>query len=118
MRRTGDLDFSSSSSASVQTSECAKHGGFTNYMTNTIDKNAKKVWFITGAGRGMGVEFARPALAAGNAVVATGRNTGAVSRALVSAGGRLVVKQDVTRPADAEAAVQAAIGRFGRIDVL
>src|SRR5690348_13300218 len=34
----------------------------------------KQVWFITGAGRGMGVEIARAALAAGNAVVATGRN--------------------------------------------
>ena len=39
----------------------------------------KKVWFITGAGRGMGVDFAKAALAAGNAVVATGRNTDAVS---------------------------------------
>ena len=35
----------------------------------------RRVWFITGAGRGMGVEFAKAALAAGNAVVATGRNT-------------------------------------------
>ena len=38
----------------------------------------KRVWFITGAGRGMGVDFAKAALAAGNAVVATGRNTEAV----------------------------------------
>jgi NAD(P)-dependent dehydrogenase (short-subunit alcohol dehydrogenase family) len=37
----------------------------------------KRVWFITGAGRGMGVEFAKAALAAGNAVVATGRDTDA-----------------------------------------
>ena len=35
----------------------------------------KKVWFITGAGRGMGVDIAKAALAAGHAVVATGRNT-------------------------------------------
>ena len=34
----------------------------------------KMVWFITGASRGMGVEFARAALAARHAVVATGRN--------------------------------------------
>jgi NAD(P)-dependent dehydrogenase (short-subunit alcohol dehydrogenase family) len=32
----------------------------------------KRIWFITGAGRGMGVDFAKAALAAGNAVVATG----------------------------------------------
>ena len=35
----------------------------------------KKVWFITGAGRGMGTDFAKAALASGHAVVATGRNS-------------------------------------------
>jgi NAD(P)-dependent dehydrogenase (short-subunit alcohol dehydrogenase family) len=78
----------------------------------------KKVWFITGAGRGMGVDFARVALAAGNAVVATGRNTDAVSKAVGQAENLLVVKLDVTSRADAESAVQAALERFGRIDVL
>jgi NAD(P)-dependent dehydrogenase (short-subunit alcohol dehydrogenase family) len=78
----------------------------------------KKVWFITGAGRGMGVEFAKAALAAGDAVVATGRNTGAVIDAVGAADDLLVVKLDVTSPADAEAAVVAAVDRFGRIDVL
>jgi NAD(P)-dependent dehydrogenase (short-subunit alcohol dehydrogenase family) len=34
----------------------------------------KKTWFITGAGRGMGGDFAKAALAAGHAVVATGRD--------------------------------------------
>ena len=42
----------------------------------------KKVWFVTGAGRGMGVDIVKAALAAGHAVVATGRNPEAVSRAL------------------------------------
>jgi NAD(P)-dependent dehydrogenase (short-subunit alcohol dehydrogenase family) len=78
----------------------------------------KRVWFITGAGRGMGVDFARAALAAGNAVVATGRNTGAVRRAVGEAEDLLVVRLDVTNPKDAEAAVNAAVDRFGRIDVL
>ena len=80
--------------------------------------SAKKVWFITGAGRGMGVHFAKTALAAGNAVVATGRNTDTVSKAVGQAGDLLVAKLDITSPADAEAAVQAAVDRFGRIDVL
>ena len=78
----------------------------------------KKVWFITGAGRGMGVDITRAALAAGNAVVATGRNTDVVSKAVGQADDLLVVKLDITSPADAQAAVQAAIERFGRIDVL
>lgn len=78
----------------------------------------KKVWFITGAGRGMGVDFAKAALAAGHAVVATGRNTAAVAKAVGEADDLLVVKLDVTSRADAEAAVKAAVDRFGRIDVL
>jgi NAD(P)-dependent dehydrogenase (short-subunit alcohol dehydrogenase family) len=78
----------------------------------------KKVWLITGAGRGMGVDIARAALAAGNAVVATGRNPEAVTNAVGEAPDLLVVKLDVTNPQDAEAAVQTAVDRFGRIDVL
>jgi NAD(P)-dependent dehydrogenase (short-subunit alcohol dehydrogenase family) len=78
----------------------------------------KKVWFITGAGRGMGVDFVKAALAAGHSVVATGRNTDAVSKAVGQAENLLVVKLDVTSLADAQSAVQAALERFGRIDVL
>ena len=79
----------------------------------------KKVWFVTGAGRGMGVDIAKAALASGNAVVATGRRPEAVEQALGGAqDDLLVVKLDVTSPADAQAAVQAAVERFGRIDVL
>jgi NAD(P)-dependent dehydrogenase (short-subunit alcohol dehydrogenase family) len=83
-----------------------------NAMTN------KKVWFVTGAGRGMGVDIAKAALAAGHAVVATGRSIDAVARALGPANDLLVLKLDVTRPEDAQAAVTAARERFGRVDVL
>jgi NAD(P)-dependent dehydrogenase (short-subunit alcohol dehydrogenase family) len=78
----------------------------------------KKVWLVTGAGRGMGVDIATAALAAGHAVVATGRNPQRVSAALGAHDDLLAVKLDVTDPADAEAAVTAAVDRFGRIDVL
>ncbi|WP_260982491.1 SDR family NAD(P)-dependent oxidoreductase [Arthrobacter sp. U41] len=78
----------------------------------------KKVWFITGAGRGMGTDIAKAALAAGHAVVATGRNPEKVTRAVGGNKDLLAVKLDVTEPADAAAAVQAAVDRFGRIDVL
>ena len=83
-----------------------------------MDMADQKVWLITGAGRGMGVDIARAALAAGNAVVATGRNPEAVTRAIGAAADLLVVQLDVTSPAEAQAAVQAAVARFGRIDVL
>src|SRR5579863_3872718 len=78
----------------------------------------RKVWLITGAGRGMGVDFAKAALAAGHAVVATGRDPDRVSRALGPSNDLLAVKLDVTRRADAEAAVRAGVDRFGHIDVL
>src|SRR3954469_18081015 len=78
----------------------------------------KRVWLITGAGRGMGVAFAKAALAAGHAVVASGRDTDRVSKTLGQSDELLPVKLDVASRADAEAAVQAALDRFGRIDVL
>jgi NAD(P)-dependent dehydrogenase (short-subunit alcohol dehydrogenase family) len=78
----------------------------------------KTVWFVTGAGRGMGVDIAKAALAAGHAVVATGRSADAVARALGTADDLLVLKLDVTLAEDAKAAVTAALERFGRVDVL
>jgi NAD(P)-dependent dehydrogenase (short-subunit alcohol dehydrogenase family) len=80
--------------------------------------NKKKVWFITGASRGMGVQFAKAALAAGQSVVASGRDTDRVSQAVGRSSDLLAVKLDVTNRADAEAAVRAAVEAFGRIDVL
>jgi len=77
-----------------------------------------KVWFITGAGRGMGADIAKAVLAAGYKVVATGRNTDKVSEALGHSDNLLVVKLDITQPKDAEAAVKAAVDKFGTIDVL
>jgi NAD(P)-dependent dehydrogenase (short-subunit alcohol dehydrogenase family) len=78
----------------------------------------KRVWFITGSGRGMGVDIAQAALAAGHAVVATGRDTETVAAALGDADDLLVAELDITSLASAEAAVRAAVDRFGRIDVL
>ena len=76
------------------------------------------VWFITGAGRGMGLEITKAALTAGHQVVATGRIPEKVARALPESPNLLVVKLDVTSAEDAEAATKATIERFGRIDVL
>jgi NAD(P)-dependent dehydrogenase (short-subunit alcohol dehydrogenase family) len=78
----------------------------------------QRVWFITGAGRGMGVDIAQAALAAGDAVVATGRNTEAVAEAVGEADDLLVLELDITSLGSAEAAVRGAVNRFGRIDVL
>jgi len=77
-----------------------------------------KVWLITGAGRGLGVDIAKAALAAGYAVVATGRDAAKVETAVGKHHALLATKLDVTRPEDAEAAAQAAVAKFGRLDVL
>src|ERR1700734_3207344 len=78
----------------------------------------KTVWFITGAGRGMGVDIVRAALDAGHAVVATGRDARQVENAVGQVNNLLVTELDITKPLAAEASVRQAVERFGQIDVL
>jgi NAD(P)-dependent dehydrogenase (short-subunit alcohol dehydrogenase family) len=78
----------------------------------------QKTWFITGAGRGLGVDLAKAALAAGHNVVATGRDTTTVAKAIGPHEDLLVLRLDITDAEQADAAVSAAVERFGRIDVL
>jgi len=79
-----------------------------------------KVWFITGAGSGIGAGTAGAALRAGDRVVATGRNLDKVRKAYsdVAQENIAFVKLDVANEAQAKAAVDEAVKRFGRIDVL
>lgn len=78
-----------------------------------------KTWFITGATRGLGLETARAALAAGDQVVATGRDVARLGEVLGGDGDRLLLLTlDVTDQADVERAVVSAAARFDRIDVL
>lgn len=80
---------------------------------------SKKVWFITGASSGFGRAFADYALGRGHRVVAAAPNTDRLQDLTAQAPDRVdVVMLDVTRPGAAEAAVAAALSRFGRIDVL
>lgn len=78
-----------------------------------------KTWFITGASSGLGHAFAASALERGDRVVATARAVSKLAALHESAPDRFeVVELDVTRPGQAEVAVQRAVARFGRIDVL
>jgi NAD(P)-dependent dehydrogenase (short-subunit alcohol dehydrogenase family) len=78
-----------------------------------------KTWFITGASRGLGVDIAKAALAAGHRVVATGRQRSQVADSLGPDGDRLLsLALDVTDAGQAQAAVAEAVARFGAIDVL
>jgi NAD(P)-dependent dehydrogenase (short-subunit alcohol dehydrogenase family) len=78
----------------------------------------KKVWLITGASRGLGLDIAKAALAAGHAVIATGREPVKVTAAIGKHNDLLAIKLDITRLEDAHAAVAAGVAKFGRIDVL
>ncbi|SKC72151.1 SDR family oxidoreductase [Krasilnikoviella flava] len=80
--------------------------------------STKNVWFVTGASRGMGVGIVQAALAAGHAVVATGRDAERVQAAVGEHENLLAVALDVTKPATIDDAVHAAVERFGRIDTL
>jgi NAD(P)-dependent dehydrogenase (short-subunit alcohol dehydrogenase family) len=80
--------------------------------------NTRKVWLVTGAGRGMGVEIVKAAMVAGHYVVATGRDVQKVRNAIGDHDNLLIAPLDVTSPADANAAVESAVQKFGRIDVL
>ncbi|MCS3930017.1 NAD(P)-dependent dehydrogenase (short-subunit alcohol dehydrogenase family) [Bradyrhizobium elkanii] len=79
-----------------------------------------KVWFITGAGSGIGAATAKAALKAGDRVIATGRNLDKVRHALRDVAGENVafVRLDVTSEAEAKSAVDEAVRAYGRIDVL
>lgn len=78
-----------------------------------------RVWFVTGSNRGMGLEIARSALAAGDRVVATSRHPDQVMAALGTYGDRvLALPLDITSEEQARSAVSEAVRYFGRIDVL
>ena len=79
-----------------------------------------KVWFVTGAGSGIGAGTAKAALKAGDRVVATGRSIEKVRNALrdVASENLALVPLDVSSEPQAKAAIDEAVKRFGRIDVL
>ncbi|MFJ5925094.1 SDR family NAD(P)-dependent oxidoreductase [Kitasatospora sp. NPDC092948] len=90
-----------------------------NAMSEEARTTQQQVWFITGSSRGFGRALVDAVLAAGDLVVATARRPEPLAEELAAYGDRvLTVPLDVTDPAAAEAAIDAAVARFGRIDVL
>jgi NAD(P)-dependent dehydrogenase (short-subunit alcohol dehydrogenase family) len=79
-----------------------------------------KVWFITGASSGIGAGIAKAALQAGDCVVASARNRDKLRNALCDVAGDnlALVQLDVTNEMQAKEAIDEAVKRFGRIDVL
>jgi len=85
-------------------------------MASTQDFN--RVWMITGASRGIGARIVEAALAHGDAVVATARDTASLVQRFGDRDAFLAVALDVTDEAQAAHATEIALARFGRIDVL
>ncbi len=85
---------------------------------NTPTSAFPRVWFITGASRGIGARIAEAALERGDAVVATARQAGTITQRLGDRPGLLALDLDVTDETQATRAVAAALARFGRIDIL
>src|SRR6202035_3347984 len=83
------------------------------------EERGSRVWLITGASSGLGRAFAQAALDAGDSVVLTARNPGAVADLCAEhPGATLALELDVTDRAAAQRAVAGALDAFGRIDVL
>ena len=87
-------------------------------MSFDSKERAIKIWFITGASRGVGALVAERALAKGDGVVATARNPSVIAERIGEHPNLLAVTLDVTVEDQAIAATKAAIDRFGRIDIL
>ena len=79
---------------------------------------ARKVWFITGASKGFGMELTKAALDVGDTVVATARNPKTIDDAFGKHDRLLTLKLDVTSEQQAKDAVDAALKQFGQIDIL
>ena len=79
----------------------------------------QKIWFITGASKGFGYEISKAALHAGDKVAATVRkNKSALYSSFDNHPDLLVVEMDVTKEDEVKDAVQKAIDRFGKLDII
>lgn len=79
----------------------------------------QKVWFITGASKGMGLEVAKTILSKGDKVIATSRNLEEQIRNIGQPGDNfLPLKVDITNEAEVKTAIEKGIETFGRIDVV
>ncbi|WP_226390403.1 SDR family NAD(P)-dependent oxidoreductase [Penaeicola halotolerans] len=82
-------------------------------------KSIQKVWFITGASKGMGLEITKAGLNNGDKVIATSRNIDELVELSKLHGGHLLpIKLDITNEKDVQSAISNGIAKFGRIDIV
>lgn len=81
--------------------------------------STQKVWFITGASKGMGLEITKAVLEGGGKVIATSRNIDLLLEKIIDYKDNLLpVELDITNEKDIQNAISNAIEKFGRIDVV
>ncbi|GGZ21882.1 short-chain dehydrogenase/reductase [Echinicola pacifica] len=81
--------------------------------------STQKVWFITGASKGMGLEITKAVLDNGDKVIATSRNTEALLEKIEEYEGNLLpIKLDITKEKEVKNAISKGIDEFGQIDVV
>lgn len=80
--------------------------------------SSSKIWYITGASKGMGLSLTKQLLAKGHSVAATSRSVSAFE-GLTDAGDRfLPLEVDLKNEASVAASIQKAVEKFGRLDVV
>jgi NAD(P)-dependent dehydrogenase (short-subunit alcohol dehydrogenase family) len=100
----------------THTDPSAKPNKYTD-KEHPMSSSIKRVWFITGASSGIGHELARQAINAGEFVVALARNVAQLDD-LAGPEQLLPIHTDVCDEAAVQAAVDQAVAKFGRIDVV
>lgn len=78
----------------------------------------KKVWFVTGASKGLGLHFVQQLLSEGYLVAATSRNEQSLIKAIGTHENFLPLTMDVTSDEDVKRTIASVIEKFGRIDVV
>lgn len=78
----------------------------------------QKVWFITGASKGLGLSLVKQLLNKGDKVAATSRNAADLNKAIASHPNFLALTVDINNEEDVKAAIAKSKEQFGRLDVI
>src|SRR5690606_32392309 len=79
----------------------------------------QKVWFITGASKGLGLALTQLVLSQGDKVISTSRNIGDLKNSVTTQQDRfLPLKRDITSDQEVISAIAQGIDKFGRLHVV
>jgi NAD(P)-dependent dehydrogenase (short-subunit alcohol dehydrogenase family) len=86
---------------------------------NMTTTEKQRVWLITGASKGMGLQLTNLLLSLGHKVIATSRNKAILEKGIIGTKENLfALETDITSDQDVKKAIGVAVAHFGRIDVV